>query len=134
MPELLDNYLTVKVSDCMLWRFTHTYLCLDHPHPLLSEPADDASDVHFCFAVSLLQSHVQGNECPCSPYPSAAVNQDRPTVRVPLAHHTLVEGHEGCGIFRNAVIGPRHKLVLCDGQEVVGVFTKLGQSIITTTC
>ena len=111
-----------------------SYLCLDHFHPLLSESADDASDVHLSFAVSLLQGHVQGNERPRSPHPSTAVYQDRPTIRVPLAHHTLVEGHEGCGILRNAVIGPRHKVVLRDGQEVVGIFAKLGQSIITTTC
>ena len=122
---MLDEDFTINVSDCC---GGFSYLCLDHPHPLLSESADDASNVHFPFAVGLLQSHVQSNERPRSPNPGTAVYQDRPAVRVPLAHHTLVEGHEGRGILWNAVIGPRHELVLRDRQEVVGVFTKLGKT------
>ena len=123
----VTGQLSYLQSKWLLWRFTHIYLCLDHFHPLLSESADDASDVHLSFAVGLLQSHVQGNERPRSPNPSTAVYQDRSAIRVPLAHHTLVEGHEGSGIFWNAIIGPRHELVLRYGQEVIGVFTKLKQ-------
>ena len=64
-----------KTRPLLVDQLSVAYRVLDHLHALPPHLGDNGRNVHYTLSSSLLQSHVNGNQCACPPYASTACRE-----------------------------------------------------------
>ena len=99
-----NTYLCVRLVVCSHYLVKcvsitcFPYWGLDHLHALSPHLGDNGGDVHYILLDSLLQSHVNGNQCACPPHTSTA-GWDTWPVNLVLSSHPPSTLQEERGIW-----------------------------------